>query len=343
MTDLIARNLEVTRGYYRFSQRFRDYLGNEASWPTFAVWASAQAGSTIRKEDLLRQLERRLGDSPEVRRLVEGPFKLAGRFVLEAVLRLNPFEGSSQAVSRGNIKVYAEIGGEFARFLGLLESRPDAARIVAFTDSLLGGPPPDGQDHLKRSFTAYFQAMQETGKARSERILFANLSIGVHEQTRLQPEILAALDATLWDAVEAKERLFSLLLPHLAAVHRSLARSVLHRRLEPLLIPIVELTQRIVREIVTESMMVLELPGEVLRLGHDLSGGFPPSLRAIESPELLALIREVDLTADSLADTGADDWAVFPQRMHFIADLFRSRQDCLRLFESPLGDLASQG
>ena len=60
--------------------------------------------------------------------------------------------------------------------------------------------------------------MHESGKRRSEQILLGNVLIGVHEQTRLQPEILDALDGTLWDAVEVKERLFERLFPHAAVL-----------------------------------------------------------------------------------------------------------------------------
>jgi len=102
-TDLVARNYQVTNGYYRFSTRLRETLADEATWPTFAAWASAQAGRTIRKEDLLRTLERRLGDSPAVRHLIEGPVRLTSRALFDAVLQLNPFERSSQAVARGKV------------------------------------------------------------------------------------------------------------------------------------------------------------------------------------------------------------------------------------------------
>jgi hypothetical protein len=191
MTDVVARNVLVTRGYYLFSKRFREHLGDEATWPTFATWASAQAGRTIRKEDLLRTLERRLGDSPALRRLVEGPVKVAADVVFRAILQLNPFERSSQVVARGNIKVYAEIGAEFARFLRCLEQQPTVERIAQFTATLRSGPPPDGQDYLQRAFPAYFTAIGlPPGRARSQLILFGNLYVGCHEQTRLQPENL---------------------------------------------------------------------------------------------------------------------------------------------------------
>lgn len=337
MTDLAARNNEVTRGYYLYSERFRTYLGEEATWTTLAAWASAQAGRTIRKEDLLRALERRLGDSEAVRCLVQGPLKLGARYVIQAILNLNPFERSSQAVSRGNIKVYGEIGAEFAKFLALLETQPTVDQVNTFADSLIGGPPPDGQMYLQKAFPAYFAAIHTPpGKIRSELIFFGNLCIGVHEQTRLQPEIEASVDGSVWDALEVKNKLIELLLPRLSHLGGAITQAVMRAKLEPFLVPILAETQRLVREIVTEKMMVLELPGEVLPLGQDLSGKFPENLCIIQNPDTLGLLHQVDLTPDSLSDTGTQNWTNFPQRMHFIADLFRSHQLDTRLFESPI-------
>lgn len=337
MTDLAARNNEVTRGYYLYSERFRTYLGEEATWTTLAGWASAQAGRTIRKEDLLRALERRLGDSEAVRRLVQGPLKLGAQYVIQAILNLNPFERSSQAVSKGNIKVYREIGSEFAKFLALLETQPTEEQINAFVDSLIGGPPPDGQMYLQKAFPAYFKAIHTpSGKVRSELLFLGNLCIGVHEQTRLQPEIEASVDGSVWDALEVKNKLIELLLPRLSHLGGAVTQAVMRAKLEPYLAPIVSETQRLIREIVTERMMVLELPGEVLPLGRDLSGEFPENLRIIDNPDVCALLAQVDLTSNSLAGSSARNWADFSERMHFIADLFRSRQVYTRLFESPV-------
>lgn len=335
MTDLPARNREVTRGYYLFSTKFRTLLGDEATWPTFATWASAQAGRTVRKEDLLRTLERRLGDSPAVRRIVEGPLRLGAQVVLRGVLELNPFERSSQAVSRGNIKVYSEIGAVFARFIQLLDASPTADDIAILAASLAPGPAPDGQDLLKRAVPTLYEAVcTPPGKQRSELILLANVYIGLHEQTRLQPEIEASIDGSVWDAVEIKERLADRLLP-LAAPLRRLSRAVLREHLLEALAPLLVEVQRLVREIITETLMVLELPGETLRLGRDLSGGYPEALRHLDNADLRALLQQADPTPDTLDDSGAENWADFGERMHFIADLFRSRQNAPRLFEPP--------
>lgn len=335
--DMSERNRQVTDGYYLFSQRFRQALGDEATWPTLATWASAQAGRTIRKEDLLRELERRLGDSEAVRRLVDGPVKLAASYVLRSVLDLNPFERSSQAVARGNIKVYEEIGSVFARFLALLEHGAGDEERRAFLESLAAGPPPDGQDYLRRALPLYLEAMKSPpGKTRSELMLEANVWIGLHEQTRLQPEIEASVDGAVWDFVEVKERLIARILPG-SGWFSGIVNWWQRRRLEPLLEPVLLEAQRLVREIVTARMMVLELPGETLRLGQDIPGGFPESLRKIERHQLRELLMKADPTKDSTSRSGAENWADFGERMHFIADLFRARQLTARLFEAPRG------
>jgi hypothetical protein len=338
MPDPVARNHAVTRGYFEFSQRFRERLGDEVVWPTLATWASAQAGQTIRKEDLLRRLERRLGDGPAIRRLVQGPFRDAARLILREALRLDPFERSSQAVARGNIKVYAEIGVEFARFLPLIEDAAPSAQVSAFVQSLRPGGPPDGQELLKQAFTAYAQALPlSAGLERSQLIFLANASVGVHEQTRLQPEIVAAVDGSVLDGIEIKNRLIAVLLPTLGAVVSATTERVLARQMEPFLAPLVSEIQRAVREIVTEQMMVLDLPGGAIRLGQDLAGAFPPNLRVVSHPLAVALLAEVDATPDSLRGSGASDWTSFRERMHFIADLFRSRQSDVRLYSAPPG------
>ncbi len=335
LTDLPARNREVTLGYYLFSTKLRTLLGDEATWPTFATWASAQAGCTVRKEDLLRTLERRLGDSPAIRRIVEGPLRLSAQVILRGILELNPFERSSQAVSRGNIKVYSEIGAVFARFLLLLEANPTSDDVAAMAASLTPGPPPGGQDLLQRALSALHQAiLLAPCKQRSELILLANVYIGLHEQTRLQPEIEASIDGSVWDAVEIKDRLADRLLPHAVPLRRA-GRAVLRDRLLPALAPLIAEVQRLVREIITERLMVLELPGETLRLGRDLSGEYSADLGHLDNPELCELLQKADPTLDSLGQSGAENWADFAERMHFIAELFRARQRSVRLFEPP--------
>ena len=164
-------------------------------------------------------------------------------------------------------------------------------------------------------------------------MLYANLCVGCHEQARLQPEIEDAVRGAVVDVAEVKARLADILLPQLGEIARFLnalaVRAKLMTAIDVLLIEV----RRLEREVLTESMLVLELPGETLRLGDDLRGGIGERLRQIDNPDTRALLTDVDLTPDSLHGSGTKDWTVLAQRMHFIADLFRSRQDRPRLFE----------
>ena len=107
------------------------------------------------------------------------------------------FERASDAVARGNLKVFEEIGLEFARYLH--ECRPgasDPAALQRFLDRLEAGEPPDGQRYLRQAFAHYERRRLESDpQARAQLAVLANLEIGFHEQTRLQPEIREALDA----------------------------------------------------------------------------------------------------------------------------------------------------
>src|SRR5215211_7975552 len=59
----VVRNLEITQCYSRLAAAFAARNGEGANWCSYATWASRQAGGTIRGEDLLDQLGRRLGRS----------------------------------------------------------------------------------------------------------------------------------------------------------------------------------------------------------------------------------------------------------------------------------------
>ena len=81
--------------------------------------------------------------------------------------------------------------------------------------------------------------------------------------------------------------------------------------------------------------MALDLAGTPLRLGDDLQVKFPESLSRLNHPDLLDLLARIDPTPDSMQDTGARDWADLPDRLHFIADLFRGYQEHPSLLAPP--------
>ena len=258
-------------------------------------------------------------------------------------------ERASDAVGRGNHKVFEEIGAVFARFCaGLLDDAlPDPGRLELFLQTLRPGEPPGGQRYLKQAFTRYYQALFEPDpKERAELLLCANLEIGFHEQTRLQPEIAEALDAPLVNASRFARFLFSSSSPFsglwqtlLWSTRRLLYRrgllhqpSLFDRQLEALLASL----QRALRQACTQTIMAIRFPpDQLVRLGDDLPVNYPPSLQQLCNPDLLALLALIDPTPGSRRASGADDWADLPNRLHFIAELFRCFQESPNLFEPP--------
>jgi hypothetical protein len=105
--------------------------------------------------------------------------------------------------------------------------------------------------------------------------------------------------------------------------------------LDRVLTPVITRLREVVRAVITAELLTLTLPGAVLRLGQDVTGEFPASLRTLADPELTAFLSTVDPTPDSTRGSGTIDWALLPDRMHFIADLFRTRHEDATLFEAP--------
>ncbi len=359
LPDLVLRNLQVTQCYADLATAFAARTGiTGANWCAFAAWASRQAGQSIRGEDLDMTLRRALGSPAVVREIerVAGTLQRLGATLsadrVTQVLQqlLDPaaiLQRTSAAVSRGNLKVFDEIARAFARFLDLAPSSADTAVITEFCGQLRAGDPPDGQRFLQQAFTRYFALRRESdARTRAQHLLLANLEIGFHEQTRLQPEIAAALDAPIPDARELSASLLRLLLP-LGAGLLWRARLLWHRLtgqptpLELALRDLVTVTRAELRRVITSHLMMLRIAHTVLSLGDDLNAGFPPLLQHADDAALIAMLQQVDPTPDSLQQSGARDWADFADRMHFIADLFRCYQESPELFDSPFS--AEQG
>jgi hypothetical protein len=332
----VIRNLEITHCYSRLAAAFAARSGEGANWCTYATWASRQAGRTVRGEDLLEHLGRRLADRRWLlhpiatlwRRLLRrGLFQREtriGRLTAELHTPFDAFERASDAVARGNLKVFEEIGLEFARYLR--ECPPDApvepAQFQRFLDRLRPGDPPEGQRYLRQAFARYERLrLERDPKTRAELAVLANLEIGHHEQTRLQPEILEALDAAYATQKDLGPRALEALFP-------SAARwwPIVRRPAAAAISVVAEGVQRaassLAREVITESFMVLSLPGRVLALGTHLSDAYPEALREPADAELTELLVRFEPVPPAPDDCGARDWSDFHQRMHYIVHLF---------------------
>ena len=305
LPDPVIRNLQITQCYHELAVAMAARVGG-ANWCTFATWASRQAGQTIRKEDFARLLENAMRAAPA--RAQAAPDVAASAQALgsrhsaaevqetvwDVINPLAAVDRASAAVGRGNKKVYEEIGREFARFYAacLNDAAPDSETIARFGAGLRSGDPPDGQQYLRQAFTRYYQALFERDPVtRVQLLLLANIEIGFHEQTRLQPEIAEAMNAALIDYKEFRLRLIKALFPQNSRLVRMrLFLLKMFNRPHPFDTTLDELlaeARRLAHMIITEYMMMLGLPrGVILHLGQDLPAEFPPALKQITLPDL---------------------------------------------------------
>jgi len=362
MDSPVVRNLHITQCYAELSAAMRARTGDAADWCTFATWASRQAGSTIRGEDLLGTLDRVLGrrawflaplqsiSRVLLRKGLFQPDTRLGRIVAEIHTPFDAFERASAQVAAGNLKVFAEIGREFARFMAAVpvDAPEDSTEFLAFAAGLRSGPPPDGQDYLRDAFAHYQQQRRDADAgARAAWILLANLKIGLHEQTRLQPEIVAAVNAPIVTAEDLGARVLHALVPS-SRKWPSIAHDPLATVIGWMASRVRREAVRVTQEVVTRALMVLAVPlasharsGQAsavtytsLALGRDLMAPVP---RSLEAPQtfLETFVKEYDPCAPGGTQCGAKDWCDLRQRMHYIVHLFRAYADTASLFGPP--------
>jgi len=256
-----------------------------------------------------------------LRRGVFNPETPFGRLVRDVHSPFDAFERASEAVAVGNLKVFAEIGFLFARYLQSCpaDAPVESPEFASFLASLRAGPPPDGQDCLRRAFTYYHQqALEPSGETRNQLILLANLEIGAHEQTRLQPEIAAALEVLPVTVEDLGARAVRVASP------RSRALGVFRPALGFLMRRYARFAREITRRAITDSLMVLALPDLVLKLGHNLEYPIPGVLSNLTHSDLRDLCRRYEPETGICDDCGTQDWADLHQRMHYIVHLFRA-------------------
>jgi hypothetical protein len=298
----VLRNLLVTQGYHELSRRFARMLGPEnVTWFSFASWSSKTVGGFLQNPGWPRALRTFL--------------------------------------SKGNTEVFRELEPVFGKFVRMFgeDREPELEKLERFLADLQeGSSVPDevesdphtrelalvsrgGQALLREAIRQYYGAKFEPHpKRRAEQILLANAHIGVHEQTRLQTYIRGALHAPV--------RVFCA--PKLGAASHYISGPR---------------AQSMLRRFATEKFLTLKLPDSQVRLGRDLRATpgqplFPRMLENIEHPELGSLYRRYarnsTLPPVQIAHgTAAQDWGSLDQRMRFILELFRSRQQNQRLLE----------
>lgn len=352
--NLINRNLQITQAYSELSNAMASRTGATANWCTFATWASKQAGVTIRGEDLRRKLLDKLSTDPEIKTILNLLLlyaKKSGTGTANSnihIIALQEMIATAQqnagnAVSKGNIKVFEEIGKEFARFIAtcLNDEKYDESSISNFRKDLRQGQPPSGQDYLAKAFTYYYRAIFEPDiKSKQELFLLANILIGYHEQARLQPEITESMNAGKIDPQKLKTHLsdilvrdktargkvtyfFSWITGHTNLFKKAVENLVIHAESK-------------MRQVITKNLMTLYLPPQnILELGNDLHLQHPENLRDLSNPVLIDFLKQVRPSPETIDGAGCTDWSNLRQRIHYIANLFRCYQEKSELFSAP--------
>ena len=334
--DPVRRNLQITQSYHELTTGLEPFFGPaDRDWIAFATWASKQAGRFIRNEEVPGPLRRFLGldETSWWRRWLTPSGWLRRRGFL-AYLRCTVEEVSHQ-IGEGNRLVYAKLAPIFAELLALVrQGSPEPQAIDRFLAEI--GSDATTGDSLVDAFRSYFAALSEDDpKLRAERIFLGNVLVGWHEQIRLQSAIDGALRAPIQRAFDDPDRLLISSLPIPRALRRLIAG--IFRRIAS---PFIRSFEDEWLEIATECMMTLATPDGVLHLGDDvppLADGemFPAALRQVTLPELDAALKEFDPHPDTTRGSGADDWTDLGDRMRFIVDFFRSRQQEPNLLQPP--------
>lgn len=331
--DPVARNLQITQSYHELSLALDGLLGgNDAAWPAFATYASKQAGVFIRNDEVPAPLRKFLG--------LDGGISA---WSLQGLLRRKPFLAYIRAtvddvaahIGTGNHRVYAKLAPIYADFLALARKHPDPARapIGELIDALEDEP---ATGHaLRRAFAQKWRVLSEHDlDLKAERILFANLLVGWHEQIRLQESIDGALSAPINRALDDPDRRWTSL-PVPAPLRRLGAWLFRH----VFALPIRHFENKW-KKVATECLMTLALPSGRLQLGDDLpplpdGSAYPEVLAELTWPEVKDLVADFDPVPKSLRGSGAGDWTQLDDRMAYIVELFRSRQRQRQLLAPP--------
>jgi hypothetical protein len=312
LTDPVARNRAITGVYHQLAVAVRDWVGGpDASWCAFAVWASGTAGASIRLDEVPGKIDAFLRASDHYGRIQRA---LGHAIEHSEVLGVvdKTLDDVSGDIAAGNVLVFNELA---PAYVSLLDDQ---------------SPPPGTPPPVTTALAAYRRAKAAAGPSdravRAQNMLLANLVAVLHEQERLQSAIGKALDAGLGETAKAIAR-------------DRLAKDA-ERQLGEHLRGLGHLVDDAWERAMTEHVMTLNVAGEVLHLGRDvppLPDGrmFPVDLSDLTLADLVKVVGTYDRTHGTGVGSAAHDWRRLADRMNYIVNLFRSRQQYGPLFNAP--------
>jgi cytochrome c556 len=345
--DGAARNLDITQAYSDLSKAMGQVVGSDnANWSTFATWASKQAGVSIRGEDVPKALTDAIRGTAGFQDKVDqvnGWLKklgmpqipdLPGRLAQKMAGAMDQVQG---AIADGNQRVFKEIAPEFTKFIDTFkgDTKYDQAKVDRYLQHFQ-----PGQEKLRDAFANYAKAQFETDpKKKAELMLLGNNQIGMHEQTRLQPDIMKALNAPIDQVLKpALKKIIRDTMSNAGPfgsgkwAYDKLDKAGL---IDKAISPVLNGAASAWRQVATDQLMTLATPGGTLKLGSDVPKGFPKNLQTIDNPDLQKVLGQVDRTPNTTKGSAGNDWASFNDRMNYIVDLFRAYGQDPSLFNAP--------
>jgi len=330
---LRRRNQHITLAYSQLSERLATLISGrdghrDANWCTFATWSSRTIGTWIREDP-----HHPVGLLPSVPAYARRWLDWSTRYLT------NRCDGASYRVlAAGNRIVFREIGLLIALFLEAFgdvdRERPredqwdayladvhhvlhDMARL---DESWLPTVMPDPWE-LCFGLRQYYEALfTSERKARAELVLAGSILLAAYEQRRVDGYTGVVLALFVELAVRR-------LVDHGSGTLRGWGR---------------RLPSSLYARIATRCIAV-STPDEWLWIGRPLpppSGStdqapIPDDLDTISSPLLAALLERYDRSGGHLRHRRIRDWTSFDQRMNYIVNVFRSRQQRATLFAPP--------
>jgi hypothetical protein len=335
----VIRNLWITQRYHEFALALRDAgCGEDATWCAFAVWASKTAGATIRGEVLPARARTLLLDNDAARAAVHCfNHGLAGRALQELTHNHlgQLIEGVTVDVSKeiaaGNVLVFRELAPIFDALSHALDPKPETLATLA--ETMAPHHASLGSDAEAASAVSAFESYEGAAFATDERatlVLEANILAVAHEQRRLQSAISSALNAAISDTL--KKLIETDIVGHLPG---KAARHALDEMTDELCAVLDDGWDTAL----TESIMQLVTANETFDLRENVpplpDGMYPAGLKTLAGTPAESAFAKWDKTSGTGAPSGAHDWAVLDERMNFIVNLFRSRQNDPSLFDPP--------
>lgn len=302
--DPANANKRITLIHRELSLALTRIIGAGAG-PTYhawAVWASLRAGRTIREEDARWTLVA----APV------GAFAAIAAPTALAAAGAGPVTRSAGALGLG--------------LLGAFAGWRQAARLMSRTSgAILAGNKTVIDDLGRQSarFVCAFAREQDRNPATLEAFL-APLSTepsATGGQSLLRDAYRQYFNAAVDSDPDRQAE--ALLLGAISAVLHE------HWRLQAY---IADSIPRFLRRTVTARALSFQIGTEVHSVGRDVQGpagrsAFPETLSSIESPELQAFLDQWDRTPDTPVGSAASDWSQIGDRINYIVDLFRSRQN----------------